>query len=40
LIRAAHPDLQGLRVALSDWSTELRLLQAVQTKKGAGSPGA
>jgi len=27
-IRAGHPDLQGLCLALSDWSAELRLLQA------------
>src|ERR1022692_1724590 len=27
-IRAGHPDLQGLCLALADWSTELRLLQA------------
>src|ERR1035437_10359712 len=28
LIRAGHPDLQGLCLALADWSAELRLLQA------------
>ena len=27
-IRAGHPDLQGLCLALADWSAELRLLQA------------
>jgi hypothetical protein len=27
-IRAGHPDLQGLCLALADWSWELRLLQA------------
>ena len=27
-IRAGHPDLLGLCLALSDWSGELRLLQA------------
>jgi hypothetical protein len=26
-IRAGHPDLQGLCLALSDWSAELRILQ-------------
>jgi hypothetical protein len=26
-IRAGHPDLQGLCLALADWSAELRLLQ-------------
>ena len=32
-IQAGHPDLQGLCLALADWSTELRLLLASQTKK-------
>jgi hypothetical protein len=27
-IRAGHPDVQGLCLALADWSTELRLLEA------------
>jgi hypothetical protein len=27
LIRAGHPDLQGLLLGLSDWSAELRLLK-------------
>jgi hypothetical protein len=27
-IRAGNPDLQGLCLALADWSAELRLLQA------------
>src|ERR1039458_3124383 len=27
-IRAGHPDLQGLCLALSDWHAEIRLLQA------------
>lgn len=27
-IRAGHQDLQGLCLALADWSAELRLLQA------------
>ena len=27
-IRAGHPDLRGLCLALADWSCELRLLQA------------
>ena len=26
-IRAGHPDLQGLCLALSDWSGELRLIE-------------
>ena len=29
-IRAGHPDLQGLCLALADWSAELRLLRASQ----------
>ena len=28
LIRAEHPDVEGLCLALSDWSAELRLLEA------------
>jgi hypothetical protein len=28
LIRAGHADLEGLCMALSDWSEELRLLEA------------
>jgi hypothetical protein len=27
LLRAGHPDLQGLCLALSDWSAELRLIE-------------
>jgi hypothetical protein len=27
LIRAGHPDLQGLCLALSDWSAEVRLIE-------------
>lgn len=27
LIRAGNPDLQGLCLALSDWSAELRLIE-------------
>jgi len=27
LIRAGHPDLQGLCLALSDWCAELRLIE-------------
>lgn len=29
-LRAGHPDVQGLCLALADWSAELRLLQASQ----------
>ncbi|MCZ2147979.1 MAG: hypothetical protein LC126_09385 [Bryobacterales bacterium] len=27
LLRAGHPDVEGLCMALSDWSAELRLLE-------------
>ncbi len=27
LLRAGHPDVQGLCLALSDWSAELRMLE-------------
>ena len=30
-IRAGHPDLQGLCLALADWSAELRLLRGLAT---------
>jgi hypothetical protein len=33
LLRAGHPDIEGLCMGLTDWSTELRLLLAGQTKK-------
>jgi hypothetical protein len=38
LILAGHPDLQGLCLALSDWSTELKMIEqeATQRRKGAG----
>jgi hypothetical protein len=28
LLRAGHPDVEGLCLMLSDWSAELRILQA------------
>ena len=28
LLRAGHPDIQGLLLALSDWAQEKRLIQA------------
>jgi hypothetical protein len=42
LLLAGHPDIQGLCMALSDWSQELRLLLADQTKKSrrGGTPAA
>ena len=30
-IRAGHPDVQGLCLALADWSAELRILQNAQS---------
>lgn len=38
LIRAGHPDLEGLCLALSDWCAELRLIEqemALKTKMPA-----
>jgi len=40
LIRAGHPDLQGLCLALSDWCGELRLIEqemALKTKMPAAA---
>ena len=39
-IRAGHPDLEGLCLALSDWSRELRLIEReldLQAKKPAAA---
>jgi hypothetical protein len=37
LILAGHPDLEGLCLALSDWSMELKLIEeeVAQRRKGA-----
>ena len=40
LIRSGHPDLQGLCLALADWSAELRLLVAQTKKSRRGKPPA
>ena len=32
-LRAGHPDVQGLCLALSDWSAELRILEAEQKRE-------
>ena len=32
-LRAGNPDLQGLCLALSDWSAELRILEAKQKEE-------
>ena len=37
-IRAYHPDLQGLCLALADWSAELRML-IVEREKLPGTDG-
>jgi len=35
LLRAGHPDVEGLCLMLSDWSTELRLLEEEQRRQSA-----
>lgn len=41
LLLAGHPDVQGLCLALADWSAELRLLErdsrSLDSKSGVGS---
>ena len=32
-LRAGHPEVQGLCLALADWSAELRILEAEQRQK-------
>ena len=32
-LRAGHPDVHGLCLALADWSAELRILEAEQRQK-------
>ena len=39
-ILAGHPDLQGLCLALSDWSAELRILEQEQEKPPEMNPAA
>jgi hypothetical protein len=36
LLLAGHPDIEGLCLALSDWSAELRILEG-RSKTAAGS---
>ena len=38
-IRAGHPDLDGLCLALADWSSELRLIQQ-ESEQEAKKPAA
>lgn len=33
LLRAGHPDVEGLCLMLSDWSAELRILQAEEEER-------
>jgi hypothetical protein len=39
-LRAGHPDLRGLCLALADWSAELRILKAEQETPPAEPGGA
>jgi hypothetical protein len=32
LLRAGHPDVEGLCLALSDWSAELRILEGAKAE--------
>jgi hypothetical protein len=34
MIHSGHPDLQGLCLALSDWSAELRILEDEKSAAG------
>ena len=36
LLRAGHPDLQGLLLALSDWTREKRLIQDELEARSSG----
>jgi hypothetical protein len=35
LLRSGHPDVEGLCLALADWSAELRLLNGEQNRQPA-----
>jgi len=37
LLRSGHPDVEGLCLALCDWSEELRILARLQAGTAAGS---
>ena len=39
-LRAGHPDVHGLCLALADWSAELRILLAEQKKPPESNPAA
>jgi hypothetical protein len=33
ILSSGHPDIQGLLLALADWSAELRILEAMRTNE-------
>jgi len=39
-LRAGNPDVEGLCLALSDWSAELRLLRYTKKSRRGGTPAA
>jgi len=39
-LRAGHPEVHGLCLALVDWSAELRIIEAEQKKPPGVSPAA
>jgi hypothetical protein len=39
-LRAGHPDLQGLCLALADWSEELRIIEGERKKPPGLNPAA
>ena len=40
LLRAGHPDVHGLCLALTDWSAELRILEEERKKPPGANPAA
>ncbi|MGD1073930.1 MAG: hypothetical protein ABSB15_27785 [Bryobacteraceae bacterium] len=39
-LRAGHPDVQGLCLALADWWAELRIIEAEREKPPGSNPAA
>jgi hypothetical protein len=39
-LRAGNPEVEGLCLALSDWSAELRMLQQTNKSRRGGTPAA
>ena len=39
-LRAGHPDVLGLCLALADWSAELRIIEAEREKPPGSNPAA